>query len=142
MTQPTPPDQPISRLSTFRSFATDWKREVREHAETVNEGLSRPGALTDGHVARIKSDCDERVGDLDMFEGQAARWSALPDLSESRRSGVKELTDDLAEIRRLNDQIRDTAALLERATLEQQMSVPDVEWGIAAVLGEQLPPRF
>lgn len=142
MTQANHPDQPISKLPTFAQFTRDWKREVQEHAATVQEGLSRPGVLTDAHVAQIKSDCSERQDDVDMFRGQAERWAVLPNLPAARRRGVKELTDDLAEIQRLNDQIRDTAALLARATLEQQMAVPDVEWGIAALRGEKLPPRF
>lgn len=142
MTQPDHPDQPVSKLPTFIQFTRDWKREVQEHAATVEEGLARPGVLFDAHVAQIKRDCVERQEDLDMFQGQAKRWTALPSLSASRRRGVKELTDDLAEIRRLNEQIRNNAALLERATLEQQMDVPDVEWGAAALRGEKLPPRF
>lgn len=138
----TQPDQPIAKLPTFIQFTRDWKREVQEHAATVQEGLGRPGVLFDAHVAQIKSDCGERQEDLDMFQGQAKRWAALPGLSASRRRAVKELADDLAEIRRLNEQIRDNAALLERATLEQQMAAPDAEWGIAALRGEKLPPRF
>lgn len=142
MTQADHPNQPISRLPVFLQFTRDWKREVQEHAATVQEGVSRPGALFDAHVAQIKSDCGQRQDDLDMFQGQAKRWQALPNLPAARRNGLKELTGDLAEIQRLNEQIRDTAALLERTTLEQQMAAPDVEWGIAALRGEKLPPRF
>lgn len=136
MTQPTPIDHPISKLSFFLRHTAAWKREVRENAETVQEGLSRPGVLTDADVARIKRVYTEQQEDLALFEAQSARWAALPNLTGSRRSGLAELDDHLAELRRINAQILDMAALLERATLEQQMSAPDVEWGIAALRGE------
>ncbi|MGY0067980.1 hypothetical protein ACWZEH_14355 [Streptomyces sp. QTS137] len=136
MTQPTPIDHPISKLSFFLRHTAAWKREVRENAETTKEGLSRPGVLTDADVARIKRVYTEQQEDLALFEAQSARWAALPNLSGTRRSGLAELDGNLAELRRINAQILDMAALLERATLEQQMSAPDVEWGIAALRGE------
>lgn len=136
MPQQTPIDHPISKLSQFLRHTTSWKQEVTQFAETVTEGLARPGVLTDGDVARIKRNCTARQEDLELFEAQSARWAALPNLSGSRRSGLAELDDNLATIRRLDAQILDTAMLLERATLEQQMSAPDLEWGLAALRGE------
>ncbi|MFF4409771.1 hypothetical protein [Streptomyces sp. NPDC001404] len=138
MPQQQPIDHPISKLSYFLRFTASWKQEVKQHAETVKEGLSRPGVLTDRDVARIKHNCTERQEDLTLFEAQSARWAALPNLSGSRRRGLAELDDSLAEIRRLDAQILDMAALLERATLEQQMGASDLEWGLAALRG-QLP---
>jgi hypothetical protein len=136
MPEPTPIDHPISKLSFFIRHTAAWKRDVRENAESLEEGLGKPGVLRDADVARIKRVYTEQQGDLSMFEAQSARWSALPNLSGSRRTALKELDDNLAELRRLNAQVLDTAALLERATLERQMGASDLEWGIAAIQGE------
>lgn len=136
MPQQKPIDHPISKLSQFLRHTAEWKQEVVQHAETVQEGLGRPGVLTDADVARIKRNCAEREESLALFEGQSSRWAALPGLSGSRRSGLAELDENLATMRRLNAQILDSAALLERATLEQQLSAPDLEWGLAALRGE------
>ncbi|MFD8609579.1 hypothetical protein [Streptomyces sp. NPDC059631] len=138
-------EQRLFKLSVFLDFAADWKRETAEGAALASEGLTRPGVLTDAHVERMKLDCDERDEDLAMFRGQAERWAERSGLSSQQRSQVAQLRTDLTEISRLNEQIRTirtTSSLLARATLEQQMSAPDTEWGLAALLGEQLPPRF
>ncbi|MCP3757000.1 hypothetical protein [Streptomyces sp. TBY4] len=68
MTQPTPIDHPISKVSFFLRHTSAWKREARENAETVKEGLSRPGVLTDSDVARIKRVYTEQQEDLALFE--------------------------------------------------------------------------
>jgi hypothetical protein len=138
MPEPTPIDHPISKLSFFIRHTAEWKRDVRENAETIEEGLGRPGALRDADVTRITRVYTEQQEDLALFEAQSARWAALPNLTGSRRMGLAELDENLAELRRLNARVLDAAALLERATLEQQMSASDLEWGIAAVQG-QLP---
>jgi hypothetical protein len=136
MPQPTPIDHPISKLSFFLRHTSEWKREVREHAATIEEGLTRPGQLLDSDVARIKRVYTEQQEDLALFEAQSARWSALPGISGSRRAALAELDDNLAELRRLNARVLDIAALLERATLEQQMGASDLEWGISALRGD------
>jgi hypothetical protein len=138
MSEPQPIDHPISKLSFFIRHTFQWKREVRENAELILEGLGRPGVLRDADVARIKRVYTDQRGDLELFEAQSARWAALPNLTGSRRTGLAELDENLAELRRLNAQVLDAAALLERATLEQQMGASDLEWGIAAIQG-QLP---
>ncbi|MEV6956556.1 hypothetical protein [Streptomyces sp. NPDC051183] len=136
MPQQKPIDHPISKLSQFLRHTGAWKQEVVQFAETLKEGLGRPGVLTDADVARVKRNCTARQEDLELFEAQSARWAALPGLSGSRRSSLRELDDNLETIRRLDAQILDTATLLERATLEQQLSAPDLEWGLAALRGE------
>jgi len=135
MTQ-TPIDHPISKLSFFVRHTSAWRRDVRENAETLQEGLGRPGVLRDADVARIKRVYTEQRESLALFEAQSARWAALSNLAGSHRRGLAEVDENLAELRRLNAEILDMAALLERATLEQQMSAPDVEWGLAALRGE------
>jgi hypothetical protein len=136
MPQPTPIDHPISKLSFFVRHTCEWKREVRENAATIKEGLSRPGQLRDSDVARIKRVYTQQQEDLALFEAQSARWSALPGISGSRRAALAELDDNLAELRRLNARVLDIAALLARATLEQQMGASDLEWGISALRGD------
>ncbi|MEU3904176.1 hypothetical protein AB0F20_10190 [Streptomyces goshikiensis] len=136
MQQQKPIDHPISKLSYFLRYTAGWKQEVAQFEETLKEGLGQPGVLTDANIARVKRNCIARREDLELFEAQAARWAALPGLSRSRRSGLKELDDNLAAIRSLDAQIHDTATLLERATLEQQMSASDLDWGLAALRGE------
>jgi hypothetical protein len=136
MPEPTPIDHPISKLSFFIRHTAEWKRDVRENAETLEEGLEHPGVLRDADVARIKRVYTQQQDDLALFEAQSARWAALPNLTGSRRMGLAELDDNLAQLRRLNARVLDIAALLERATFEQQMNASDLEWGIAAVQGE------
>ncbi|MGW5693194.1 hypothetical protein ACWEWX_20125 [Streptomyces asiaticus] len=140
MPDQTPIDHPISKLSFFIRHTTAWKREVRENAEALREGLGKPGVLRDADVARVKRVYTEQQGDLALFEAQSARWAALPNLTGSRRMGLAELDENLAELRRLNAEVLDTAALLERATLEKQLAASDLEWGIAGIQREM--PRM
>lgn len=140
MPEQTPIDHPISKLSFFIRHTAAWKREVRENAETLREGLGKPGVLLDADVTRVKRVYTEQQDDLALFEAQSARWAALPNLTGSRRMGLAELDENLAELRRLNAEVLDTAALLERATLEKQMGASDLEWGIASIQGEM--PRM
>ncbi|MFJ4010877.1 hypothetical protein [Streptomyces sp. NPDC090026] len=140
MPDQTPIDHPISKLSFFIRHTTAWKREVRENAEALREGLGKPGVLRNADVARVKRVYTEQQDDLALFEAQSARWAALPNLTGSRRMGLAELDENLAELRRLNAEVLDTAALLERATLEKQMAASDLEWGIAGIQGEM--PRM
>lgn len=140
MPDQTPIDHPISKLSFFIRHTTAWKREVRENAEALREGLGKPGVLRDADVARVKRVYTEQQDDLALFEAQSARWAALPNLTGSRRMGLAELDENLAELRRLNAEVLDTAALLERATLEKQLAASDLEWGIAGIQGEM--PRM
>ncbi|MEU7222309.1 hypothetical protein [Streptomyces chrestomyceticus] len=135
MPEPTPIDHPISKLSFFLRHTAEWKQDVRQNAESLEEGLGKPGVLRDADVARVKRIYTEQQESLALFEAQSARWSALPGLSGSRRAALAELNGNLAELRLLNARVLDTAALLERATLEKQMGASDLEWGIAAVQG-------
>lgn len=144
MTSAPPPEYPpIQRLTTFWQFAAEWKPEKAEYTAHLRKGLSHPGELTDAHVARLKKDCEECEETLDMFEGAARHWATLrKNLSAQQRRRLDELADDLAAVRRMNDECRDLTELLARATLEQQLAAPDEEWGAAALLGKPLPPRF
>lgn len=127
----------ISRLELFVGHTRRWADDVREHLETLEEARTTPYVLADSDVARIKGVYSEQVGDLTLFEEQAAKWGEAGDLSASQRAQLKTLNEQLAGLRELNKEVLDLADELDKGTIDAVMAASAGELGLMALLGSR-----
>lgn len=128
---------PISRLELIVGHTRRWADDVREHLETLEEARTNPYVLADSDVARIKRVCTEQVGDLALFEEQAARWGEVGDLSPSRRAKLTTLNEQLAGLRELNKEVLALTDELDKGTIDTVMAASAGELGLMALLGNR-----
>ena len=71
---------PVSQVGWFTAHIREGIAVNGHQLELLQLGLARPGRLDDAAVARIIRVHQEQAGDLDLFQNQADKWKALPDL--------------------------------------------------------------
>ena len=63
-------------------------------------------------MARIIGVHHDQAGDLDLFQNQADRWEASPDLTEAQRAGIAAYEALIAQLRQVNSEVLAVAAAL------------------------------
>ncbi|MCJ1676191.1 hypothetical protein MTF65_02205 [Streptomyces sp. APSN-46.1] len=126
---------PISKLEFFVEHTRRWLADVQENADTLEEARTKPHVLADTDVVRVKRVYTEQADDLALFEEQAEKWGQLADLSPSRRAKLKNLDEQLAELRELNKKVLALADELAKGIIDTVMAASDAELGLAALLG-------
>jgi hypothetical protein len=71
---------------------------------------------------------------LVLFQNQADRWKATPDLTGTQRDGVTAYEALIAELRQVNSEVLAVAAELAHGTIETVLAKSDLELGIEALM--------
>ena len=85
-------------------------------------------------MARIIRVHQDQAGDLDLFQNQADKWKALPDLTAAQRAAVAGYEAALAQLRQVNSEVLAAAGQLTRTTIEAVLAKSDLELGLEALL--------
>ena len=67
----------------------------------------------------------DQAGDLDLFQNQADRWKASPDLTEAQRAGIAAYEALVAQLRQVNSEVLAVAAELASGTIETVLAKSD-----------------
>ena len=102
--------------------------------ELLPPARSQPYLLDDATVARIIGVHHDQAGDLDLFQNQADRWKASPDLTEAQRAGIAAYEALIAQLRQVNSEVLAVAAELAGGTIETVLAKSDRELGIEALM--------
>ena len=95
---------------------------------------ARPYVLDDATVAGIIRVHRDQAGDLALFQNQADRWKAGPDLTAARRAEVAAYEKLIAELRELNSEALAVAAELSHGTIETVLAKSDLQLRAEALL--------
>ena len=107
---------------------------TRRQLELLQPARSQPYLLDDATVARVIGVHHDQAGDLDLFQNQADRWKASPDLTEAQRAGIAAYEALIAQLRQVNSEVLAVAAELADGTIETVLARSDLELGIEALM--------
>jgi hypothetical protein len=125
---------PISKLGWFTGHIREGITVTRRQLELLQPARSQPYLLDDATVARIIGVHHDQAGDLDLFQNQADRWKASPDLTEAQRAGIAAYEALIAQLRQVNSEVLAVAAELASGTIETVLAKSDLELGIEALM--------
>ncbi len=125
---------PISKLGWFTGHIREGITVTRRQLELLQPARSRPYLLDDATMARIIEVHHDQAGDLDLFQNQAGRWKASPDLTEAQRAGIAAYEALIAQLRQVNSEVLAVAAELASGTIETVLAKSDLELGIEALM--------
>jgi len=100
----------------------------------VQPARSQPYLLDDATVARIIGVHRDQAGDLDLFQNQADRWKASPDLTETQRAALAVYEALIAQLRQVNAEVLAVADELSRGTIDTVLATSDLELGMEALM--------
>jgi len=125
---------PISKIGWFTDHIREGITVTRRQLELLQPARSQPYLLDDATVARIIGVHHDQAGDLDLFQNQADRWKASPDLTEAQRAGIAAYEALIAQLRQVNSEVLAVAAELASGTIETVLAKSDLELGIEALM--------
>jgi hypothetical protein len=125
---------PISKLGWFTGHIREGITVTRRQLELLQPARSQPYLLDDATVARVIGVHHDQAGDLDLFQNQADRWKASPDLTEAQRAGIAAYEALIAQLRQVNSEVLAVAAELASGTIETVLARSDLELGIEALM--------
>ena len=124
----------LSKLGWFTGHIREGITVTRRQLELLQPARSQPYLLDDATVARIIGVHHDQAGDLDLFQNQADRWKASPDLTEAQRAGIAAYEALIAQLRQVNSEVLAVAAELADGTIETVLAKSDLELGIEALM--------
>ena len=130
---------PISKLGWFTGHIREGITVTRRQLELLQPARSQPYLLDDATVARVIGVHHDQAGDLDLFQNQAARWKASPDLTAAQRAGIAAYEALIAQLRQVNSEVLAVAAELASGTIETVLAKSDLELGIEALMRGAAP---
>lgn len=125
---------PISKLGWFTGHIREGITVTRRQLELLQPARSQPYLLDDATVARIIRVHRDQAGDLDLFQNQADRWKASPDLTGTQRAGIAGYEALIAQLRQVNAEVLAVADELSRGTIDTVLAKSDLELGIEALM--------
>ena len=130
--------QPIREMPLIARMINGALDDTREHLGTLAEARVRPHVLDDATIDRVEQVHAEQLEFIDIYTQQISRWRT--------EKPSKDQTRELDRMGAQNEQLRaataDVLALaseLRKSTIERVMGMSDVELGLQALLGSQLP---
>ncbi len=130
---------PVSRLGWFAGHIREGIAVTRHQLELLQPARSRPYLLDNATVARTIQVHQDQAADLDLFQNQAGRWKASPDITGTQRAGVTAYEALIAELRQVNSEVLAVAAELAHGTIETVLAKSDLELGIEALMRGMRP---
>jgi hypothetical protein len=125
---------PISKLGWFTGHIREGITVTRRQLELLQPARSQPYLLDDATVARIIGVHRDQAGDLDLFQNQADRWKASPDLTGTQRAALAVYEALIAQLRQVNAEVLAVADELSRGTIDTVLAKSDLELGIEALM--------
>ena len=114
--------------------------DTREHMKTLTEARTRPHVLDNATIDRVEQVHAEQLEFVDIYAQQISRWQ-----TENPSAGqIRELDRMKAQNGHLRSATVDVLALareLRKGIIERVLGMSDVELGLQALLGTQLPGR-
>ena len=130
--------QPIREMPLIARMINGALDDTREHLGTLAEARVRPHVLDDATIDRVEQVHAEQLEFIDIYTQQISRWRT--------EKPPKDQTRELDRMGAQNEQLRaataDVLALaseLRKSTIERVTGMSDVELGLQALLGSQLP---
>ena len=71
---------------------------------------------------------------MDLFQNQADRWKASPDLTETQRTALAVYEALIVQLRQVNAEVLAVADELSRGTIDTVLAKSDLELGIEALM--------
>jgi hypothetical protein len=120
---------PISKLGWFTGHIREGITVTRRQLELLQPARSQPYLLDDATVARIIEVHRDQAGDLDLFQNQADRWKASPDLTGTQRAALAVYEALIAQLRQVNAEVLAVADELSRGTIDTVLAtwLPQLE---------------
>lgn len=132
--------QPISALPALSAHLQEGVRIAAEHLETLGKARARPYLLADADVARVTRTFSQTREDLvTLWAPQAQRWVGL-DLDDTARREVERFQALVECELGLVEKILTLAEQLRTGTIETVLAKSDLQLGLEALLGTQMPP--
>jgi hypothetical protein len=125
---------PISKLGWFTGHIREGITVTRRQLELLQPARSQPYLLDDATVARIIGVHRDQAGDLDLFQNQADRWKASPDLTGTQRAALAVYEALIAQLRQVNAEVLAVADELSRGTIDTVLAKSDLELGIETLM--------
>jgi hypothetical protein len=125
---------PVGKVGWFTQHIREGIEITAEQLTLLQPALAQPYRLDDATVARIIRVHQDQAGDLVLFQNQADRWNAEPELTPAQRAAVAEYEAAIGELRRLNAEVLTAAEQLKLVTIEALLARSDLEVGIEALL--------
>jgi hypothetical protein len=125
---------PIGKPGWFTGHIREGITVTRRQLELLQPARSRPYLLDDATVARIIGVHRGQAGDLDLFQDQAGRWKASPDLTGTQRAGIAVCEALIAQLRQVNAGVLAVAGELSRGTIDTVLAKSGLELGIEALM--------
>ncbi|SRR6266571_3464033 len=135
MSTQQPQWQPISRLSFIATHIDGMLSAAQEQYQTLLPAKSKPHALDDYTVNRVKKVFTDQQKDLWLFEEQLTRWKS-GQLTGEQQTEVERL---VGQMKKLKEQITAILALadeLGKGTIEKVMDKSDAELGFEFLLNQ------
>jgi len=130
--------QPISMLHTIATHIDGMLAAAQEQYQTLLPAKSKPHALDDYTVNRVKKVFTDQQTDLWLFEEQLTRWKSGK-LTGEQRVEIERLARQMKELREQIAMILALADQLGKGTIEKVMAKSDAELGLEFLLN---PEKF
>jgi hypothetical protein len=124
---------PISKLGWFTGHIREGITVTRRQLELLQPARSQPYLLDDATVARIIGVHRDQAGDLDLFQNQADRWKASPDLTGTQRAALAVYEALIAQLRQVNAEVLAVADELSRGTIDTVLASAPTKAACAGV---------
>ena len=125
---------PVSQVGWFTAHIREGIAVSGHQLELRQPALARPGRLDDATVARIIGVRHDQAGDLGLFQNQADKWKALPDLTAGQRARIAGYEAALAQLRQVTSEVLAAADQLTGTTIEAVLATSGLELGLEALL--------
>jgi hypothetical protein len=125
---------PIRDVGWFTRHTREGIAVTARQLELLQPALAEPYRLDDATVAGIIRVHQDQADDLVLFQNQADRWKAAPELTASQRAAVEAYEAAIAELRELNTTVLAAAEKLKPVTIEAMFAKSDLELGIEALM--------
>ena len=133
--------KPIDFLPVYLTLLRGMLDSNQEQFDVLSKARQKPGVLDDPTIQRFLKLFTEQKEFFWVWEGQIERWSQL-NLDAFHHSMLKELKDDLREIKILNAKILDLVHELEPHTIDRILAKDDGELAMEFLSNPGQDPEF
>jgi ribosome recycling factor len=126
--------QGIETLWTFATPIDGMLEASQEQYETLQEARPKPHVLDDSTVERVIEVFTKQIADLWLFDEQLKRWQ-VGQLTDEQRAEVARLVEQMAKLRKVDEDVLALAKELSKGTIEKVMAKSDAELGLEFLIG-------
>lgn len=130
--------QPITMLPTIEGMVAEALTSTAEQHTTLAQARTKPHVLDDATVNRARRLMLEQADFVDIYAEQARRWSEL-ELDEDQAERVTALAGQVEQLHTATRAILQLIDELAHGTIDQVLSMSDLELGLQTLLGKIRP---